>query len=132
MNDIYVKRMLILTNIALILWCGLLTWKQITATPTDIAQLSVRSLFDDYLKEQASKQGVNDDPVLLEARTTAYTRELEAILKELSSRENIIILVSEAVLSDHVVDITPEIKIALKRRLREQNDFRNKGEHRDE
>tara|TARA_R110002096_G_scaffold365345_2_gene558703 strand:+ start:1905 stop:2276 length:372 start_codon:yes stop_codon:yes gene_type:complete len=122
MNDDFVKRVLIVTNMLLVFWCSLLTWQQIRQAPTDIAQLSVRELFDDYLKEQALSQGANSDPALLEASTAAYTRELEAILKDLSGKENVIILVSEAVLSDHVADITPEIKLILKTRLEERED----------
>lgn len=119
LNDDFIRRLLIVSNMLLIFWCSLLTGQQIRQVPTDIAQLSVRVLFDDFLKEQASKQEEKGDPALLEARTAAYTRELEAILTDLSAREDVIILVSEAVLSDHVTDITPEIKRILKQRLKE-------------
>lgn len=115
MKDNFIKYLLILTNIILVIWCSLLIWKQITFIPTDIAQLSVRALFDDFLKEQA-----NSEPAASEANMAAYSRELEVILKDLSEKENVIILVSEAVLSDHVADITPEIKAILKRRLKER------------
>jgi len=122
MNDNFIKRILIVSNILLTFWCSLLTWQQIRQAPTDIAQLSVRSLFDDFLKEQASRQGADSDPDFLEASTAAYTRELEAILNDLSEQEDVVILVSEAVLSDHVADITPEIKLILKKRLKENED----------
>ena len=125
MTDIFVKRLLILTNIVLVLWCSILTWQQVTEMPADIARLSVRSLFDDFLKEQASGQGANSEPATIEANTTAYTRELEIILKELSMQDNVVILVSEAVLSDHVVDITPEIRVMLKRRLSKRTGFQS-------
>ncbi len=123
MKDNFIKYLLILTNIILVVWCSLLTWKQITYIPTDIAQLSVRALFDDFLKEQA-----NSEPATSEANMAAYSRELEVILKDLSEKENVIILVSEAVLSDHVADITPEIKAILKRRLKERTGFKDSAQ----
>jgi uncharacterized protein YxeA len=124
MKDNFIKYLLILINIILVIWCSLLTWKQITYIPTDIAQLSVRALFDDFLKEQAT----NSEPATSEANMAAYSRELEVILKDLSEKENVIILVSEAVLSDHVVDITPEIKAILKRRLKKRAAFKDSGQ----
>jgi len=113
MSDSPLKWLLIGANIFLLFICGLLIWKQMTVMPHDIVQLSVRSLFDDFLKDQAG----NTDSTVIEANTLAYSRELDNILKELSERENIVILVSEAVLSEHVLDITPEIAVVLKRRL---------------
>jgi len=88
--------------------------------PQNIVQLSVRTLFDDFLKDQTE----NADRAVIEANTVNYSRELNNILKELSERENIVILVSEAVLSEHVLDITPEIKVLLEKRLKERAGFR--------
>ena len=125
MTDISIKRGLILINIVLIFWCSILTWQLGTEMPAHIARLSVRSLFDDFLKEQASGQGANSSSATIEANTEAYSRELEVILKELSMQDNVVILVSEAVLSDHVVDITPEIRVMLKRRLSKRTGFQS-------
>lgn len=119
MSDTSLKWLLIGTNIILLLLCCLLTWKQVTVMPHDIVQLSVRSLFDDFLKDQTG----NAANAVIEANTVNYSRELNNILKELSERENIVILVSEAVLSEHVLDITPEIAVVLKRRLDPQSNF---------
>lgn len=116
MNDNIIKGILIASNVVLLLWCVALTGYQIIYRPADIAQLSVRQLFEDFLSEQST----NTDPVKIEANTANYSRELDNILKELSARNNVVILVSEAVLSDHVLDITPEIKVVLERRLRER------------
>ncbi len=120
MSDTLLKWLLIGTNIILLFICCLLTWNQMKVMPQNIVQLSVRSLFDDFMKDQTE----NADRAVIEANTVNYSRELNNILKELSERENIVILVSEAVLSEHVLDITPEIKVLLERRLKERAGFR--------
>lgn len=112
-KDHFGRNLLIILNIALFAWCGFLTWRQVVNRPVDIVQLSVRTLFEEFIKEQKAA----DDPESLKVKSAAYSRELNAILKELSEHDDIVILVSEAVLSDHVVDITPEISDALKQRL---------------
>lgn len=117
MSDTPLKLLFIITNIVLLLLCGFMVWRQMTMVPQDIVQLSVRSLFDDFLKDQTG----NVDSAVIEANSVNYSRELNNILKELSERENIVILVSEAVLSEHVLDITPEIAVVLKRRLGPQS-----------
>lgn len=129
MSDALLKWVLIGTNIILLFFCCLLTWNQMKVMPQNIVQLSVRTLFDDFLKDQTE----NADRAVIEANTVNYSRELNNILKELSERENIVILVSEAVLSEHVLDITPEIKVLLEKRLKERAGFRimEKGERED-
>ncbi len=112
MTNARIKWLLLVLNSVLVIWCSLLTWQQFMVRH-DIVRLSVRSLFESFMAEQAA----GTDKALLEARTAAYSQELDALLGQLSKRENIIILVSEAVLSDHVVDITPDIEAALKQRL---------------
>ena len=120
MSDSTLKWLLIGTNIILLFICCLLTWNQMKVMPQNIVQLSVRTLFDDFLKDQTR----NADNAVIEANTVNYSRELNNILKELSERENIVILVSEAVLSEHVLNITPEIKVLLEKRLKERAGFR--------
>lgn len=101
---------LIVTILVFGAWCGYLTYELKATRPPVIMQLSVRQLFDEFIRAEAASAA---DPSGIEARTALYTQEINRIVARLSEDERVIVLVSEAVLSEGVVDITPEVRRIL-------------------
>ena len=93
-------------SIAVLLWLTVLT-KMIVDRPTPVfVTVSLKTLLERHIDRLGRENLSSAD---LQRQSDAYVAALEQIIGQISGKDEVIVLVSEAVVSKGVVDLTPEV-----------------------
>ena len=91
---------------ALLLWLTILTKVVLDQSNPVFVTVSLKTLLERHV-ESLGRDNITG--LELQQRSDAYVAALEQIIAQVASEDDVIVLVSEAVVSDGVVDLTPDV-----------------------